>query len=46
MKPILIVMTSHGDKAGHGPTGFYLSEVTHPAEGIPRCRLAGRLCLD
>ena len=30
MKPILIVMTSHGDKAGHGPTGFYLSEVTHP----------------
>lgn len=30
MKPLLIVMTSHGDKAGHGPTGFYLSEVTHP----------------
>lgn len=30
MKPILIVTTSHGDKAGHGPTGFYLSEVTHP----------------
>ena len=40
MKPILIVMTSHGDKAGHGPTGFYLSEVTHPlkeflAAGLP-----------
>ncbi|WP_172328915.1 type 1 glutamine amidotransferase domain-containing protein [Mangrovicoccus sp. HB161399] len=32
MKPVLIVMTSHGDKAGHGPTGFYLSEVTHPLE--------------
>ena len=30
MKPILIVMTSHGDKDGHGATGFYLSEVTHP----------------
>ncbi|MDS9468771.1 type 1 glutamine amidotransferase domain-containing protein [Paracoccus sp. MBLB3053] len=40
MKPILIVMTSHADKAGHGPTGYYLSEVTHPLavferEGLP-----------
>jgi len=40
MKPILIVMTSHGDKAGHGPTGYFLSEVTHPLavferEGLP-----------
>lgn len=34
MKPILIVMTSHGDKAGHGPTGFYLSEVTHPLKAF------------
>lgn len=34
MNPILIVMTSHGDKAGHGPTGFYLSEVTHPLEAF------------
>lgn len=31
MKPVLFVMTSHGSKgAGGGPTGFYLSEVTHP----------------
>lgn len=40
MKPILIVMTSHGDKDGHGKTGYYLSEVTHPlsvfdAAGLP-----------
>ncbi|GHB07570.1 type 1 glutamine amidotransferase domain-containing protein [Salinicola rhizosphaerae] len=31
LKPVLIVMTSHGTKGeGGGPTGFYLSEVTHP----------------
>ncbi|CAG9213855.1 ThiJ/PfpI family protein [Paraburkholderia tropica] len=41
MKPVLIVMTSHGSKGeGGDPTGFYLSEVTHPlavleAAGIP-----------
>lgn len=41
LKPVLIVMTSHGSKgAGGEPTGFYLSEVTHPlavleAAGIP-----------
>lgn len=39
MKPILIVMTSHGDKAGHGPTGFYLSEVTHPLEAFLKAGL-------
>ncbi len=31
IKPILIVMTSHAVKGSTGlPTGFYLSEVTHP----------------
>ncbi|RKP51889.1 type 1 glutamine amidotransferase domain-containing protein [Pararobbsia silviterrae] len=31
MKPVLFVMTSHGTKGASGkPTGFYLSEVTHP----------------
>jgi putative intracellular protease/amidase len=41
MKPVLFVMTSHGSKGeGGDPTGFYLSEVTHPlavldAAGIP-----------
>lgn len=41
IKPVLIVMTSHGTKGDGGePTGFYLSEVTHPlavleAAGIP-----------
>lgn len=41
IKPVLIVMTSHGTKGDTGqPTGFYLSEVTHPlaaleAAGIP-----------
>ncbi|SEM86822.1 type 1 glutamine amidotransferase domain-containing protein [Halomonas caseinilytica] len=40
-QPILIVMTSHGTKGeGGDPTGFFLSEVTHPlavfeAAGIP-----------
>lgn len=41
-KPVLFVMTSHGTKGRTGgePTGFYLSEVTHPlavldAAGIP-----------
>lgn len=40
-KPILIVLTSHGTKGSTGqPTGFYLSEVTHPlavfdAAGLP-----------
>ncbi len=30
-KPVLIVLTSHGMKGDTGqPTGFYLSEVTHP----------------
>ncbi len=30
-KPVLIVLTSHGLKGDTGqPTGFYLSEVTHP----------------
>lgn len=41
IQPILIVMTSHGTKGeGGDPTGFFLSEVTHPlavfeAAGIP-----------
>jgi len=41
IKPILIVMTSHGTRGKSGePTGFYLSEVTHPlavfeAAGLP-----------
>lgn len=41
IKPVLIVMTSHHTKGASGqPTGFYLSEVTHPlavlqAAGIP-----------
>ncbi|MDE1179078.1 type 1 glutamine amidotransferase domain-containing protein [Paraburkholderia sp.] len=31
MKPVLFVMTSHGTQGESGePTGFYLSEVTHP----------------
>lgn len=31
IKPVLIVMTSHGTKGESGdPTGFFLSEVTHP----------------
>ena len=40
-KPVLFVLTSHGVKGDTGqPTGFYLSEVTHPlavmdAAGIP-----------
>lgn len=40
-KPVLIVLTSHGTKGKSGkPTGFYLSELTHPlavldAAGIP-----------
>ena len=40
-KPVLIVLTSHGQKGSTGqPTGFYLGEVTHPlavfdAAGIP-----------
>lgn len=30
-KPVLLVLTSHGIKGSSGePTGFYLSEVTHP----------------
>lgn len=41
IKPVLIVMTSHGTKGENGdPTGFFLGEVTHPlavleAAGIP-----------
>lgn len=31
VKPVLIVLTSHGVKGSTGqPTGFYLGEVTHP----------------
>lgn len=31
IKPVLIVLTSHGVKGSTGePTGFYLGEVTHP----------------
>lgn len=31
IKPVLIVLTSHGQKGDTGqPTGFYLGEVTHP----------------
>lgn len=30
-KPVLFVLTSHGEKGeGGGPTGFFLGEVTHP----------------
>ncbi|PZS29031.1 MAG: type 1 glutamine amidotransferase domain-containing protein [Pseudonocardiales bacterium] len=29
-KKILIGLTSHGDLAGHGATGYYLPEVAHP----------------
>ncbi|WP_226469336.1 type 1 glutamine amidotransferase domain-containing protein [Luteimonas panaciterrae] len=41
VKPVLMVLTSHGTKGDTGqPTGFYLGEVTHPlavfdAAGIP-----------
>lgn len=41
LKPVLIVLTSHGTKGASGkPTGFYLGELTHPlavfdAAGIP-----------
>jgi putative intracellular protease/amidase len=41
VKPVLIVLTSHGVKGSTGePTGFYLGEVTHPmavleGAGIP-----------
>jgi putative intracellular protease/amidase len=41
VKPVLIVLTSHGMKGDSGkPTGFFLSELTHPlavfdAAGIP-----------
>lgn len=40
-KPVLFVLTSHGEKGNDGePTGFFLGEVTHPlavldAAGIP-----------
>src|SRR6218665_1220245 len=40
-KPVLFVLTSHGEKGEGGePTGFFLGEVTHPlavldAAGIP-----------
>lgn len=31
VKPVLIVVTSHGEKGTSGePTGYYLGEVTHP----------------
>lgn len=31
LKPVLVVLTSHGSKGSTGkPTGFYLSELTHP----------------
>lgn len=31
VKPVLIVVTSHGEKGpGGAPTGYYLGEVTHP----------------
>lgn len=31
IKPVLFVLTSHGSKGvGGSPTGYYLSEVTHP----------------
>ncbi|WP_395321568.1 type 1 glutamine amidotransferase domain-containing protein [Variovorax sp. UC74_104] len=45
LKPVLMVLTSHGTKGTTGePTGFYLGELTHPlaeleAAGIP-CELA------
>lgn len=41
LKPVLMVLTSHGTKGATGePTGFYLGELTHPlaeleAAGIP-----------
>ncbi|MDZ4393436.1 type 1 glutamine amidotransferase domain-containing protein [Cypionkella sp.] len=31
-KPVLFVLTSHGNKGDTGSTGFYLGEVTHPLE--------------
>lgn len=31
-KPVLFVLTSHGNKGDAGKTGFYLGEVTHPLE--------------
>lgn len=45
LKPVLMVLTSHGTKGTTGePTGFYLGDLTHPlaeleAAGIP-CELA------
>jgi putative intracellular protease/amidase len=40
-KPVLIVLTSHGVKGDTGqPTGFYLSEVTHPLAVFEQAGLA------
>lgn len=39
-KPVLIVLTSHGTKGDSGqPTGFYLSELTHPLAVFDAARI-------
>lgn len=41
LKPILFVMTSHGTKGASGePTGYYLSEVTHPLAELDKAGIA------
>ncbi len=41
IKPVLFVLTSHGVKGRSGePTGFYLSEVTHPLAVLERAGIA------
>ncbi len=41
VKPILFVLTSHATKGESGePTGFYLSEVTHPLAELEKAGIA------
>ncbi|WP_409523034.1 type 1 glutamine amidotransferase domain-containing protein [Nitrincola sp. MINF-07-Sa-05] len=41
LKPILFVLTSHATKGASGePTGYYLSEVTHPLEELDKADIA------
>lgn len=44
IKPVLIMMTSHATKGDSGqPTGFYLSEVTHPLAVLEAAGVLGNL---
>lgn len=41
LKPVLFVLTSHGIKGASGqPTGYYLSEVTHPLAQLESAGIA------